>query len=669
MLSRTDAVIRGVAEGMPHLQAIPFLVILLLTASLSSGQSEFIDGNPPTQHFGMHACPAGFAMGGAHISDNTFLCRPVDEPQQDCFVDYSTQRQQMHACPSGSYMRGYHDGRNELLCCFDRRAGSSHLGHEVLDRGTQDYGMHVCTGHRAGSVMVGMHNGRNQFLCSPKLPHFPASPLPMTRQDPGQPRSFLNSPRATPPQRAAWQFATWQWLAHMLRLNTVKGYTPPAMPGARSLAPPAPVPTIKDRQTVEGTTQLLIEYPSPIDGAPEQAFLILPPNYNPNRRYPAVIVTHGHNEHCKDSLARNWNDADHAAALYFAQQGAIALAPDTRSFCSYLTALERRNPFLADHHTLTSALPLSTLPPEYILDNMVRVSLLLKRADVDPARVYTAGLSLGSYQAMWTAALDDRVAKVVAGDLFLDLRCLDSSGMNHACQTIPSISRDYEGSPNDHDKTVSQASMLIDTADVAALIAPRPLLVVWGTADHFFTDTPDCAHKAMNEAASVYQAFGAPGNFSVQQIPGMQHEFEDFTAAQFLLGSATPRRDYGTQENGMHVCPNGWGMIGIHDSNNQFLCAKVPSTNITCRVDPAPGASPTQRDGMHACPLGFYMQGAQVNDNRFTCCQSPAVPISSEVVDQHNQVEGMHGCLQSQTGPPHFMTGLHAGQNHLLCQQ
>ena len=209
----------------------------------------------------------------------------------------------------------------------------------------------------------------------------------------------------------------------------------------------------------------------------------------------------------------------------------------------------------------------------------------------------------------------------------------------------------------------------IDTADIAALIAPRPLLVVWGTADHFFTDSPDCSHKAMGEAMSVYQAFGTAGNLSVQLIPGMQHEFEDFTASQFLFGFGTPRRDYGTQENGMHVCPDGWGMIGIHESSNQFLCAKIPSSNINCRVDPAPGANPTQRSGMHACPAGFYMQGAQVADNRFTCCQSPGVPASSEVVDQNNQMEGMHACGQTQSGSPHFMTGLHAGQNHLLCEQ
>ena len=84
-------------------------------------------------------------------------------------------------------------------------------------------------------------------------------------------------------------------------------------------------------------------------------------------------------------------------------------------------------------------------------------------------------------------------------------RCIlaGSTAMNHGCQTVPSISRDYEGSPNDHAKTVAQLSMLIDTADLSALIAPRPLLVVCGTADPFLTGSPDCAHKAVGEEAFV----------------------------------------------------------------------------------------------------------------------------------------------------------------------
>jgi hypothetical protein len=118
----------------------------------------------------------------------------------------------------------------------------------------------------------------------------------------------------------------------------------------------------------------------------------------------------------------------------------------------------------------------------------------------------------------------------------------------------------------------------------------------------------------------------------------------------------------------MHVCPEGFGMIGIHDSDNEFLCAKVPSSSITCNVDPLPGANPTQRSGMHACPLGLYMQGANVSENRFTCCQSAANPISSETIDSGTQLEGMHGCPQDLTTVPHFMTGLQAAQNKLLCE-
>jgi hypothetical protein len=643
------------------------MAVVMLATSVSFGQ-EFIDGNPPSQAFGMHSCPAGTAMGGAQVAKNEFLCRKTDEPEQDCFVDYSTQRQGMHACPAGSYMRGFQNSRNELLCCFDRRAGTSHLVEEMVDSGTQDYGMHVCTGHQANTAMVGIQEAKNRFLCAQKQPRFPASSFPVQPQDPSLPRNFLNAATATPSQRAAWQFATWNWLAHILRLNAVKGYTPPAIGGPPSAAPPAPNYSVVRQEPVEDTRQFTIQYPSPIDGAPETAYLVLPPNYDPKRQYPAVIVTHGHDDNCKDSLARNWNDPDHAAALYMAKQGAIALAPDTRSFCSYRTALQRASTTVLDHYGLTAALPLGTLPSEFLIDNMVRVSLLSARSDIDRKRIFTAGLSLGSFQAMWTAAMDDRVAGVVAGDLFLDLRCLDSGGSDiprhgHACQTIPSLSRDYEAHPKVHDLTISQESVLIDTADIAALIAPRPLLVVWGEKDPFYTKLPDCVSKAMREARLVYRAYDVPDNLSIQLIPGMQHEFEDFTSAQFLLGSASARRAYGAQWSG--TCPDGFGMIGVHLSTNEFLCARASSSDISCQVDPQPGGNPRKRADMHACPDGFYIQGVEVNKqgaeskaSRFTCCKIADSSSTGEAVDSATQLEGMHACPQQPAAAPLFMTGL-----------
>jgi dienelactone hydrolase len=649
-------------------QSLGALVILLSIASLPCRVSaqDFLDSG--TQGFDMHICPSGSAMGGANVGKNQFMCRQVDEPQQDCFVDYGSQRQGMHACPSGSYMKGLRDDRNELLCCFDRQAGRSNLTSESVDGGTQGYNMHICTGQNASTVMTGIDTGANRFLCASKSSRFAASPLPTTPQDPAQARNFLRSPNGTQQLRAAWQFATWNWLAHILEVAQIKGYNPPALGGSGSaVAPPPPSPTVSPATMVEGTQQFVIQYASPIDGSQEQAYLILPPNYIAGHRYPAVLVTHGHGDACKDSLARNWNDPDHAAALYMAQQGAIALAPDTRSFCAYQTAVQGGR----DHTAYTASTRLGTLPQEYLLDNLVRISYLASRPDVDTTQIFTAGLSLGAYQAMWTAAMDDRVAKVVVGDLFLDMKCLNSdsdNGGNHACQTIPAISTDYiqvggnAVNGRGYSTMISQQSLLIDSADLAALIAPRPMLIVWGQSDPFFTSPTDCTTRAATQGAQVYSAFGVPSNFVEALIPGMQHNFEDYTSAQFLLGRAGLRRDYGTQQNGVRSCNANEGMVGIRSDKNEYLC--LPATGpLSCKVD---ASGLTQRDGMHACPVGSFMQGADLGSNSFICCTGPQASAGSEFKDLGSQTEGMHACPQG-GGENVFMSGLQNQANQILC--
>ena len=78
--------------------------------------------------------------------------------------------------------------------------------------------------------------------------------------------------------------------------------------------------------------QFLLQYRSPVLPTllrPIQAYLMLPPGYSPSGGYPAVVVTHGHHDTDKESLARCPGDSDHANALVLAEHGAITLAPDT----------------------------------------------------------------------------------------------------------------------------------------------------------------------------------------------------------------------------------------------------------------------------------------------------------------------------------------------------
>jgi hypothetical protein len=100
--------------------------------------------------------------------------------------------------------------------------------------------------------------------------------------------------------------------------------------------------------------------------------------------------------------------------------------------------------------------------------------------------------------------------------------------------------------------------------------------------------------------------------------------------------------------------------------HNQFLCAPVVRTpaNEVCAVDAG-----TQRDGMHACPVGRYMKGLHVGNNQLTCCFDGSrgqPPLGNESVDGGTQLQDMHGCFAA-AGRARIMTGIHVGNNQLLC--
>ena len=119
----------------------------------------------------------------------------------------------------------------------------------------------------------------------------------------------------------------------------------------------------------------------------------------------------------------------------------------------------------------------------------------------------------------------------------------------------------------------------------------------------------------------------------------------------------------GTQCFGMHCCPSGYAMRGVHVDQNRLLCRKVNEGADDCFLD-----FPTQRQGMHACPSGTYMRGIHVGDNVLTCCYDRMRGYSElfgEFADTGHQEENMHACPLRADDT--YMTGIHVGQNRFLC--
>ena len=126
-------------------------------------------------------------------------------------------------------------------------------------------------------------------------------------------------------------------------------------------------------------------------------------------------------------------------------------------------------------------------------DTLRATDYLMARADVDADRVATMGLSMGSTMAWWHAALDDRIAACV------DLCCLTDFQALIAARGLDGHGLYYY---------VPGLLEHVTTAEINALICPRPHLSLAGTLDRL---TPPAGLDRVDAALKdVYAAAGVP---------------------------------------------------------------------------------------------------------------------------------------------------------------
>lgn len=137
-----------------------------------------------------------------------------------------------------------------------------------------------------------------------------------------------------------------------------------------------------------------------------------------------------------------------------------------------------------------------------VYDSLRAIDYLQTRDDVDPDRIATLGLSMGSTMAWWLAALDERVKVTI--DLccltdyqaLLDTRGLDGHGIYYY---VPRLLRHF------------------DTAGINALIAPRPHLSLAGDYDRL---TPPAGLERIDAALrTAYAEAGAPEAWQLRRYP------------------------------------------------------------------------------------------------------------------------------------------------------
>jgi len=123
------------------------------------------------------------------------------------------------------------------------------------------------------------------------------------------------------------------------------------------------------------------------------------------------------------------------------------------------------------------------------------------RLRADPRRIHVMGHSSGGTTAMYAAALDPRIAAVLA------------------CGCVGFV-RDTIGRRRDNSGqgTVPGLLKFMESADVVGLIAPRPFVTVAGDSDHIWPAAG--AASVVAEARAIYTALGAADLIDCVTEPG-----------------------------------------------------------------------------------------------------------------------------------------------------
>lgn len=186
-------------------------------------------------------------------------------------------------------------------------------------------------------------------------------------------------------------------------------------------------------------------------------------------------------------------------------QGVCSLSLEQRAFGQRAETLQTVRDKSTCYDTAARALLLGrTLVGERIFDVDRAIDLLLTRRDVDPKKIGCMGNSGGGTVTFYAAALLPRVSWAISSCSFCTFE--DSIGSIHHCI----------------DNYIPGLATVADTADIGALIAPKPLVVVNGLTDDIFPIGPAKAEFA--RLRRFYKAQGAEGRV-IHRIGPEGHRF------------------------------------------------------------------------------------------------------------------------------------------------
>lgn len=298
--------------------------------------------------------------------------------------------------------------------------------------------------------------------------------------------------------------------------------------------PPRPAPPrarVISRELRPGYTLERIAIENGVDGEVSALFLVPTERKEP---VPAILWLHSSTPDKTQVIISGTNGGEESLGEAFVRAGYAVLSPDAywhgdRVATGPAGATETGR---AEQESL---LKLNlwfgrTLWGMFVRDDQIALDYLCSRPEVDTSRIGATGMSMGSTRAWWLAAVDERVAAVVAVACLTRYQNLIAHGELRAHGVY---------------YFVNGLLKHFDTEGVLALVAPRPFLALTGELD---AGSPADGVRALERAVGgTYQALAAGDRFKSVLYPEVGHAYTPEMRAEMLAWFARWLRPQPTQ--------------------------------------------------------------------------------------------------------------------------
>lgn len=284
-----------------------------------------------------------------------------------------------------------------------------------------------------------------------------------------------------------------------------------------------PNPQVLEDAQLDGYRRITMTFTT-TPGIDAIGWLCIPDGVNANNPAPAMIATPGHGMGAKDLLAMDPSGSPREEgeghqkdyALAAVRMGYVTFTIEPMGFGERRDELDMNgedNSRPCDRAGNLLLMLGRTLAGQRVHDLRCALDLLEQRPEVIGDRIGMMGISGGGQMTLWTTAVEPRLKVAIVSGYFN--RFADSVlGIHHcSCNFLPGLARD------------------LDMVDIAAIEAPRPLLIQSGAKDEIFP--VDATRAAHAELEKIYALYGAEDRLVLDIFEG-GHQWSTTHVESFL---------------------------------------------------------------------------------------------------------------------------------------